>query len=78
MITLVDVKTDDHGGSGWTISGRLDRRRPNGRFRRTALLRPSGGLPVYVDVEVFGPGAARAAFHSMISVGATGMARLTL
>jgi hypothetical protein len=34
MITLVDVKTDDHGGSGWTISGRLDRRRQNGRFRR--------------------------------------------
>jgi hypothetical protein len=27
MITLVDVKTDDHGGSGWTISGRLDHRR---------------------------------------------------
>jgi hypothetical protein len=34
MITLVDVKTDDHGGSGWMISGRLDHRRQNGRFRR--------------------------------------------
>jgi hypothetical protein len=34
MITLVDVKTNDHGGSGWMISGRLDRRRPNGCFRR--------------------------------------------
>jgi hypothetical protein len=31
MITLVDVKTEDHGGSGWTISGRLDCRRQNGR-----------------------------------------------
>jgi hypothetical protein len=34
MITLVDVKTDDHGGSGGRISGRLDRRGPNGCFRR--------------------------------------------
>jgi hypothetical protein len=37
VITLVDVKTDDHGGSGWTISGRLDRRRQNGRFRRISF-----------------------------------------
>jgi hypothetical protein len=36
MITLVDVKTNDYGGSGWMISGRLDRRCPNGRFRRTS------------------------------------------
>lgn len=34
MITLVNVKSNDHGGSGWMISGRLDRRRPNGCFRR--------------------------------------------
>ena len=36
MITLIDVKTNDHGGSGWMISGRLDRRRPNACFRRLA------------------------------------------
>jgi len=34
MIIRVDVKTDDHGGSGWTISDALDRRHRNARFRR--------------------------------------------
>jgi hypothetical protein len=34
MITLVDVKTYRHRGSGWTISGSFDRRRQSGRFRR--------------------------------------------
>jgi hypothetical protein len=40
-------KTNDYGGSGWIISGRLDRRRPNGRFRRTGAvvtIRRASGL----------------------------------
>jgi hypothetical protein len=43
MITLVDVKTDDHGGSGWTITGRLDHRRQNGCIRREAVAAGDAG-----------------------------------